>query len=335
MANKTLNNIKLGLFVVAGMLFLIIMLYLIGKDQNLFSSNIELKARFSNAQGLVKGNNVKYAGIQVGTVKKVKLINDTTVEIMMLIDDKLKSNISKNAIVSIGTEGIIGNKIVNILPGTGHADPVDENDLLASKKIISTDDMLETLSVSNRNIAVISEELKSTVQQINKSKGLWELLNDRTVPNNLRKAAINISQATVKANNTINDFQDLLADIRSGEGSLGKIITDTSLAVQMAEALEKLKVVGDNANKLSDEIDKMVAGIRSDVNEGKGTVNALFKDSAIVIKLNNSLDNIEKGTSTFNQNMEALKHNFLFRGYFRKLEKQKEKEAVRKAGKSY
>lgn len=335
MANKTLNNIKLGLFVVAGMLFLIIMLYLIGKDQNLFSSNIELKARFSNAQGLVKGNNVKYAGIQVGTVKKVRLINDTTVEIIMLIDDKLKSNISKNAIVSIGTEGIIGNKIVNILPGTGHADPVDENDLLASKKIISTDDMLETLSVSNRNIAVISEELKSTVQQINKSKGLWELLNDKTVPNNLRKAVINISQATVKANNTINDFQDLLADIRSGEGSLGKIITDTALAVQMAEALEKLKVVGDNANKLSGEIDKMVAGIRSDVNEGKGTVNALFKDSAIVVKLNNSLDNIEKGTSTFNQNMEALKHNFLFRGYFRKLEKQKEKEAERKAGKSY
>jgi len=335
MANKTTNNIKLGLFVVAGLLFLIVMLYMIGKDQNLFSRNIELKAWFSNAQGLVKGNNVKYSGIQVGTVKSVRLINDTTVEIVMLIDDQLKSNINKNAVVSIGTEGFIGNKIVNILPGIGHAAPIDDGDLLASKKITSTEDMLETLSVSNTNIAVISVELKSTIQQINKSTALWQLLNDKTLPDNLRKAANNINQATAKANNTVNDFHDMLADIRSGKGSLGKIMTDTSFALQMADALEKLKQVGDNANKLSGEIDEMVKGINTDVNEGKGAVNALLKDSAIVTKLNNSLDNIEKGTTTFNQNMEALKHNFLFRGYFRKLEKQKEKEEEEKAAKSY
>lgn len=335
MATKTLNNIKLGLFVVAGLLFLIVMLYMIGKDQNLFSRNIELKARFSNAQGLVKGNNVKYSGIQVGTVKSVRLINDTTIEIVMLIDDKLRSNINKNAVVSIGTEGFIGNKILNILPGIGHAAPVDNGDMLASKKIISTDDMLETLSVSNKNIAVISEELKSTIQQINESKALWQLLNDKTLPENLSKAANNINQATAKANNTVNDFHDLLAAVKMGKGSLGKILTDTSFAIQMAVALEKLKQVGDNANKLSGEIDEMVKGINKDVNEGKGAVNALLKDSAIVIKLNKSLDNIEKGTATFNQNMEALKHNFLFSGYFKKMDKQREKEAEKKAVKSY
>jgi phospholipid/cholesterol/gamma-HCH transport system substrate-binding protein len=335
MANKTTNNIKLGLFVVAGLLFLIVMLYMIGKDQNLFSRNIELKARFSNVQGLVKGNNVKYAGIQVGTVKNVKLINDTTVEIIMLIDEKLRSNIRKNAIASIGTEGVIGNKIVNILPGSGHAAPIDDGDLLAAKKVISTDDMLETLSASNKNIAIISEELKSTIQRINQSKAMWELLNDDDLPINLKKAAININQATAKANNSVNDFHDLLADVKMGKGSLGKILTDTSFAIQMADALEKLKQVGDNANKLSGEIDEMVKGINTDVNEGKGAVNALLKDSAIVIKLNKSLDNIEKGTTTFNQNMEALKHNFLFSGYFKKLEKQKEKEAKKKTDKSY
>ena len=98
---------------------------------------------------------------------------------------------------------------------------------------------------------------------------------------------------------------------------------------------KKLKQVGDNANKLSGEIDEMVKGINKDVNEGKGAVNALLKDSAIVIKLNKSLDNIEKGTATFNQNMEALKHNFLFSGYFKKMDKQREKETEKKAVKSY
>ena len=172
MANKKLNNVKLGLFVIAGLLFMIVMLYMIGKDQNLFSRNIELRARFNNAQGLVKGNNVKYAGIQVGTVNKVKLINDSTVEVTMLIEEKYKSNIGSNAVVSIGTEGFIGNKIVSITPGQGHTESVEDGDMLASKKIISTDDMLETLSVSNRNIAFITDQLKTTVQQINNSKAL-------------------------------------------------------------------------------------------------------------------------------------------------------------------
>lgn len=79
----------------------------------------------------------------------------------------------------------------------------------------------------------------------------------------------------------------------------------------------------------------MVKGINTDINEGKGAVNALLKDSAIVIKLNKSLENIEKGTTSFNQNMEALKHHFLFSGYFKKLEKQKEKESERKAVNSH
>ena len=335
MANKTINNFRLGLFVVAGLLFLIVSLYMIGKDQNLFGRNIELKARFSNAQGLIKGNNIKYAGIQVGTVRAVRLINDTTVEVIMLIDDNLKAHINKNAVVSIGTEGFIGNKILNILPGSGPSLPINDGDMLASKKIISTDDMLETLSVSNKNIAVISEELKSTIMQINNSKALWELLNDKSLPENLKKAALNISQATARVNNTVDDFHDILIGIRSGKGSLGRIITDTLFAVQMADALEKLKTVGDHANKLSDEISGMVSDIRTDVNNGRGTLNALLKDSAIVIKLGNSLNNIEKGTAAFDQNMEALKHNFLFRGYFRKLEKQKGKEGQTKPARSY
>jgi phospholipid/cholesterol/gamma-HCH transport system substrate-binding protein len=308
---------------------------MIGKDQNLFSRNIELKARFSNAQGLIKGNNVKYAGIQVGTVKTVKLVNDTTVEVVMLIEEKVRTKISKNAIASIGTEGFIGNKIVSILPGTGHAVSIENGDMLASKKIISTDDMLETLSVSNKNIAVISEELKSIVLQINNSKALWQLLNDDALPANLRKAAGNINQATAKANNTVNDFHDMLADVKAGKGSLGRILNDTAFAVEMSVALEKIKQVGENANKLSIEISDMVKDIKTDVNKGKGPVNALLRDSAIVFKLNSSLDNIEQGTAAFNENMEALKHNILFRGYFRKLEKQKQKEANKNTQGSY
>jgi len=117
-------------------------------------------------------------------------------------------------------------------------------------------------------------------------------------------------------------------DVKNGKGSLGAILTDTSFAQNLNEAILKIKAVGDEADSLAGEISNMVAGIQQDVNNGKGTVNALLKDSMMVKKLNASLDNILKGTDGFNQKMEALKHNFLFRNYFRKQEKQKKKTST-------
>lgn len=320
-----MNNIKLGIFVTAGMFFLIVMLYMIGRDQNLFNANITLRARFSNAAGLLPGNNIRYAGIQVGTVKKVKLMNDTIVEVVMLVDKKYKSHIHKNAIVSIGTEGLIGNKIVNILAGKGPSAEVDDGDLLASRKIVSTDDMLETLSISNRNIAYISENLKVTVEKINNSDALWNILSDPSLPGDIRSSAQNIRQATEKANSFVGDLNSIVSDVKEGKGSLGQVLTDTSFAVELSAALEKIREVGVQADLLAGDLRSLTQSVNKDINTGKGPVNMLLKDTSTASRISASLQHIEKGTAAFNDNMEALKHNILFRGYFRK----KEKEARR------
>ena len=86
MANKPFNNIKLGVFILLGLLFLILLLYMIGRNRNMFGSNFKLKARFENVQGLKAGNNVRFGGIEVGTVKKVNILNDTTMEVIMIVD---------------------------------------------------------------------------------------------------------------------------------------------------------------------------------------------------------------------------------------------------------
>ncbi|MBI1344259.1 MAG: MCE family protein [Terrimonas sp.] len=323
MANRKINNIRLGIFVLAGLCFLILGLYFIGKDENIFGASFRLKANFENASGLVPGNNVLYAGIQVGTVKKVNLINDTLIEVVMSINEKAKKHIRKNALASIGTEGFIGNKIVNILPGEGPATFIEENDIISAKKAISTDDMLETLAVSNRNIADITVELKTAVQRINYSTAIWKLLNDETLPSNIRATVENLRSASAKANSFVASLQSMAEDVKAGKGSLGQLVTDTSIARQLYKALEKINAAGDQAEKLAGTLQQMTAGIDQDINNGKGIAHSLLKDSLVVLKLNSSLDNIEKGTRAFNENMEALKNNFLFRGYFKKLEKQK------------
>ncbi|MDP3667576.1 MAG: MlaD family protein [Sediminibacterium sp.] len=331
MEKKTIDNIKLGIFVSAGLLFLVVLLYMIGKNMSLFGDTYVLKARFENAQGLVVGNNVRYSGIQSGTVKEIKIMNDTTIEVTLLVEKKMMAIIRKNAVVSIGTEGLVGNKVVNIIPRRKQAPLAEEGDILFAKRSVDADEMLQTLSQTNNDVAVIAADLKITIQRINTSNALWNLLNDKSIPENFRVSVANILAATGNAGKLVNNLNDIVMDIKNGKGSAGAILRDSSFAKNLNEAILKIKSVGDNVDSLSHEISLVVAGVRQDVNSGRGPVNALLKDSVIVIKLNTSLSNIEKGTDGFNQNMEALKHNFLFRGYFRKLEKEKENELKRQA----
>ncbi|MBK8496114.1 MAG: MCE family protein [Chitinophagaceae bacterium] len=323
MAKRLVNNVKLGTFVLGGLLFLVLLLYMIGRNSNLFGKTYVLKARFENIQGVVAGNNVRFSGIHAGTVQKVKILSDTVIEVTMIIETKMKSIIRKTALVSIGTDGLVGNKVVNIVPSHEPGEFAVAGDILPVKKAIATDDMLQTLYKTNNDVAVIAADLKTTVQRINNSSALWGLLNDDAIPRELRAAVANIRSATGKAGNMVNNLDAIVTDVRNGKGSMGALLTDTTFAKNLNEAVLKIRTVGDEAEALAVEINKIVAGIQQDVNTGKGPVNALLKDSTMVIKLNASLENIQKGTDNFNQNMEALKHNILFRGYFRKQEKQK------------
>lgn len=331
MEKKTIDNVKLGLFVLAGLLFLVVILYMIGRNMSLFGDTYMLKARFENAQGLVVGNNVRYAGIQAGTVKEIRIMNDTTIEVTLTVEKRMMTIIRKNAVVSIGTEGLVGNKVVNILPRRRMAPFAEEGDILLARRSVDTDEMLQTLSQTNNDVAVIAANLKITVQKINTSKALWELLNDKSIPANFRTSVGNIRTATANAGKVVNNLNDIVMDVKNGKGSVGAILKDTSFAKNLNEAIIKIKSVGDSVDSLSNEINIVVAGIKQDVNAGKGPANAILKDSSIVQKLNKSLSNIEKGTDGFNQNMEALKHNFLFKGYFKKLERQKADELKKQA----
>lgn len=333
MAKRAINNIKLGIFALAGLLFLVLLMYMIGKNRNIFGSTYTLKTRFENVQGLVPGNNVRFAGIGAGTVKRIRIINDTSIEVTMIIDEKMKTIIRKDAIASIGTDGLVGNKVVNILP-SGEGGPLAEpGDVLPAKRPISTEEILQTLNNTNRDVAYIASQLKITVQRINGSEALWSLLGDPALPKDLRQSVANIRTATGKANEMVINLNDVVLDVKNGKGSLGAVIKDTSFANNLNDAILKMGRVGAITDSLVDQLRSLVVDVHGQVASGKGTVNLLLKDSVLATHLRESLANIEKGTAGFNQNMEALKHNFLFRGYFRKLERQRREINATASGK--
>jgi len=325
MAKQGENNIKLGVFVFAGMLALIFSFYLIGKNHNLFGSDFELKVRFSNLNGLMEGDNVLFSGIQAGTVKSFNMINDTSIEVTLMIDNKIKDYIPKNAVASIGTEGLMGNKIVNILPVKRTAVKVHEGDLLPAQKMLNTDEMLQTLSKTNNNLAVISEGIKGVVLRINGSD-IMTLLNDKRIGASLRSSLENIDKTTANAKVMSYNLNDIVAQIRKGKGAAGALLTDTGFAGNLKEVLAKIKSASDNADKLTVQLNTLVNNINQDLTDGKGAAHSLLRDSVIANNFKKSMDNIEKGTDSFSQDMEALKHNFLLRGYFKNLEKQQKKE---------
>ncbi|WP_276482279.1 MlaD family protein [Paraflavitalea pollutisoli] len=331
MAAKSTDHIKLGLFVMAGLAFLIVTLYLIGKDQDLFGNNFELRTRYANVQGLVVGNNVRYAGIEVGTVRKIEIISDREIEVCLVIHNKMKPFIKKTATTSIGSDGLMGNKVINIEPGIDGL-AVAENDILPSRGAVNTDDMLRLLDHTNQDIAAIASSLKSTVSRINNSQGLWRLLEDSTIPMHISGSATQLQQAILRVSSMAADLQLIVADVKAGKGSLGKLLRDTAMAGAWQHTIDQLEQAGAVAGQLAARLDTTAQSLQVDITNGKGPVHVLLKDSLTAIHLSNSLRNIDLGTAAFQQNMEALKHHFLLRGYFRRQERLQQKAAKSEHG---
>jgi phospholipid/cholesterol/gamma-HCH transport system substrate-binding protein len=321
MANNNTNNIKLGIFVISGLVLLVAALFFIGKDQNFFGGDAELKARFSNAYGLQKGNNVFFSGINAGTVKSVILCDDATIEVTMLINNEVMVHIPKNSVVSIGTEGLMGNKVVNISPATGETMKVSDGDFLLPEKKANIDDMLETLSKSNNNIAAVSGALRNTARQIEHSR-LLQVIDDNQLAEDLKSSMRNLSAAMHNTNNMTIGLNSLVEGVKNGEGTAGLLLSDKEFAAEIKRTMANIEKASIQINNVSNELNTVSQALTSAV-KSNGPLNTILTDTLLSRQIRTSVDNIEKGTENFNQNMEALKDNFLVRGYFRKQEKQK------------
>ena len=322
MANRRINNVKLGLFVTAGVFFLVLLLYTIGKNHHLFGDTFEIRARFHNARGLMPGNNIRYAGIDAGTVRDVKVIDDSTIEARLLVKAEMRTYIKKNARAYISTDGIMGNKLVNIEPAAAGAPAIEEGDVLLSKKGADTDEMLAILNNTNNDLAIIAASLKTTISRINASKSIWSILGDSSLPKNVRASFSRFRNASENMEHMMSDLESAAADINAGRGTLGQLIKDTAVSHSIMEALAQVQKAGKDMDSTSLSVKTLIDSIHTDIRQSRGMAGSILNDSIINKNFGSTIHNLEQGTSRFNENMEALKHNFFFRSYFRKLEKQ-------------
>jgi len=262
MAAQDSRNLRLGIFVIVGTTLLITALYIIGSKQNLFGSTFKISAQFNDVNGLMKGNNVRFAGINVGTVESVNIITDTSVNVIMIIENNAQQYIKKNALASVGTDGLMGNKLVNINSVNAESPIIEENDVLQSLKPVEMDQMVRTLDVTNENIKVISTNLRNITDKINSKNSLWNLLMDTVVAENIKTAVVNIKLMSNQGLYITGDLKGITDGIKKGKGTIGALVTDTIISSSIKQTVVKLQRISDSAAIITGDISHIVRKLK-------------------------------------------------------------------------
>jgi phospholipid/cholesterol/gamma-HCH transport system substrate-binding protein len=190
-------KIRLGLFVAGGLTLFVLAIFIIGKQKNLFNPVFKLTSTFHNVSGLQIGNNVRFSGINVGTVDNIIIINDSTVRTDLLIREEIRQFIKTDCRITIGSEGVIGDKPITISQRSADAPLVKEGQRLQSSEPVETDAIIASLRVTAANAEVITQQLAEIMIKVNSGKGtLGRLIQDKTLADNLNKTIVNLKQGS-------------------------------------------------------------------------------------------------------------------------------------------
>lgn len=190
-------KVRLGLFVAGGLVLFVIAIFLIGRQKNLFNPVFALTTTFNNVSGLEVGSNIRFSGINIGTVNNILIINDSTVMVDMNIRKEIQQFIKVDSEAGIGSSGIIGDRLIIISQGSPDASVVKDGQRITSKEPTETDAIMLSLKVTADNAEIISAQLAEIMVKVNSGKGtLGKLIQDTTMADNINKTIVNLKKSS-------------------------------------------------------------------------------------------------------------------------------------------
>ncbi|MCG8409853.1 MAG: MlaD family protein [Bacteroidales bacterium] len=292
MKNSPKENIRLGLFVAIGIVIFTLGIYFIGSKRNIFNRSITISGVFYDISGIKLGNEVRFSGINIGTVSDVKILNDSLVQIDLSIQQDVTKFIRNNSKMEIVPEGLVGIKVVNIYSGTNRAPAVKDGDFLSTIETVKIDRILRQLNKSSVYIAVITKNVAEITNKINQGEGtLGKIFADQMFAENLNRIAKQTASLTT-------NIAEITSKISQEKGTIGMLLSDTSFA-------KKIYVVGENLKRSTQSL----AAITSQVNDGKGILGELFTDTIFTSSLNRTGKNINYTTNKakiISENLEKI-----------------------------
>ena len=202
-------KVRLGLFIAGGIVLFVIAIFIIGRQKNLFNPVFRLYTTFYNVSGLEVGSNIRFSGINVGTVDGIKIINDSTVRVDMIILKSVQPFIKTDCEAGIGSSGIIGDRILIISQGSDDAGMAKEGQHIGSKEPVETDAIMASLEVTAGNAEIISHQLAQIMFNINNGNGtLGKLIMDSTMAHNVDQTMENLQKSSKGLNENMNAAKD-------------------------------------------------------------------------------------------------------------------------------
>ena len=226
---------KLGMFVVIGLVLFVFTIYFVGKQKNLFGSTFNLKTQFKTVSGLEVGNNVRFSGINIGTVDEIELITDTSVMVNLVIKKEFQQFIKTDAKASIGSDGLMGDKVLTISPGTITNSPVKDHGMIPSKMAIEMEDVMSSVKTSVDNAGIITEQLAAFSYKMNNGNGaLSKLITDEEFSSSLKNTLGNLETSS-------NEFARFTAKMNNGKGALSKLVSDEQFGKTLDSTMSNLQ----------------------------------------------------------------------------------------------
>ena len=219
---------------------------------------------------------------------------------------------------------------------------LEEGDVITSYSRVETEELLNTLGKTNENIALISNDLLRITNYMTRGKGtLALLLRDTQLAIGLREAIYNLQATSQHLVATGGQLQHLIGEVEEGSGLLNQLLYDTTIITNLNTSIDQIDTLAERATPFLAELQRSAEGISASsatlkallegLESGQGTAGLLLKDTAAAEDVRRTLENIAAGAARFNENMEAMRHNFLFRRYFKKKKKEEPKEEKEEA----
>jgi len=349
MGKNRKSTIRLGMFIAGGVLLFIVIIYLIGGKQNMFTSSMKITTVFTDVKGLQEGANVRFTGIDVGAVNRLEILTDSTVLVEISLDRKVTKFIKKDSRATIASQGLMGNKLVILTPGSAEIPSIEEGDNLPSLAPVELDDIIKEIKISGERISRVSANLILITDKMERGEGIFgKIFTDTSFAYNLSRTSRNLrvlsdkinrgegligkllvesdfsselDSAAVYISGISQNLEGITDKINRGEGLIGRLTTDTTLTYNIYQASHNLSDATHNLETMTGNLSEFT----ETMNTGQGILNKMLVDSAFADSLDVALQNLNKTLIELQMASEAVQKSGMVRAFSRKARKEEEK----------
>jgi len=324
------RKITVGIFILIGLVIFVLGILTLGSQKKAFMKSFSVNVVFNDIQGLKNGDNVWFSGVKIGTIKKIQFYGTSQVQVFLSIEEEAKKYIHKDATASISSDGFIGNKLIVITGGSLKFPLIEDGDKIRVNTTLSTDEIMKTFQVNNKNLVDITSAFKTLSANLLAGKGTaGALLSDEQMAKNFRAIVLNLKSTAQATNKMAADMNMFTSTLNTKDGLANRMFTDTVIFTRIQASVNELQKASRSASALTENLSNASINLNnasSKLNQTDNAAGLLLNDQQTSAKLKQIILNLESSSYNLNEDLKALQNNFLFRGYFRK----KEKEAANK-----